>query len=275
MIVSMLHHVNDATEGILRTPKKRSNSKEEDDGEMENEDPSTSKKPRVVWSVELHQQFVSAVNQLGLDKAVPKRILELMNVPGLTRENVASHLQKFRLYLKRISGVAQQHNGISNTLSGSVESNVKLGALGRFNIQALAASGQIPPETLAALHAELLGHPADNLAPAVDQPALLQASLQGPKHTPIQNGVAFGQPLVKCASDITKHFPQSILSVEDVPSGYGAWPSNRIGSVGPNNNLGNASPQNCNMLMDILQQAAPETTAATTTASDAATGNNI
>ena len=26
-------------------------------------------------------------------EAVPKKILELMNVPGLTRENVASHLQ--------------------------------------------------------------------------------------------------------------------------------------------------------------------------------------
>lgn len=30
-------------------------------------------------------------------EAVPKRILELMNVPGLTRENVASHLQ-VRIY---------------------------------------------------------------------------------------------------------------------------------------------------------------------------------
>lgn len=28
-----------------------------------------------------------------MSEAVPKRILELMNVPGLTRENVASHLQ--------------------------------------------------------------------------------------------------------------------------------------------------------------------------------------
>jgi SHAQKYF class myb-like DNA-binding protein len=28
-----------------------------------------------------------------ISEAVPKRILELMNVPGLTRENVASHLQ--------------------------------------------------------------------------------------------------------------------------------------------------------------------------------------
>lgn len=34
-----------------------------------------------------------AVAQLGIDKAVPKRILELMGTKGLTRENVASHLQ--------------------------------------------------------------------------------------------------------------------------------------------------------------------------------------
>jgi len=59
--------VNEGTEGILKAQKKRRDAKEEDDGELENDDPSTSKKPRVVWSVELHQQFVSAVNQLGID----------------------------------------------------------------------------------------------------------------------------------------------------------------------------------------------------------------
>ena len=31
-----------------------------------------------------------------LAEAVPKRILDLMNVEGLTRENVASHLQVSR-----------------------------------------------------------------------------------------------------------------------------------------------------------------------------------
>ncbi|KAJ0098987.1 hypothetical protein Patl1_20064 [Pistacia atlantica] len=36
-------------------------------------------------------------------EAVPKKILECMNVPGLTRENVASHLQKYRLFLKRVA----------------------------------------------------------------------------------------------------------------------------------------------------------------------------
>jgi two-component response regulator (ARR-B family) len=56
-----------ATKGIVKEQKKRGNLKDEEDVELENDDPSTSKKPRVVWSVELHQQFVSAVNQLGLD----------------------------------------------------------------------------------------------------------------------------------------------------------------------------------------------------------------
>ncbi|KAJ6719079.1 TWO-COMPONENT RESPONSE REGULATOR [Salix purpurea] len=240
-------------EGVLKGQKKRNIAKEEDDNELENDDPSASKKPRVVWSVELHQQFVSAVNQLGIDKAVPKRILELMNVPGLTRENVASHLQKFRLYLKRLSGVAQQ-GGISNTFCGLMDSNVKVNPFGRFDIQTLDASGQIPPQTLAALHAELFGRPTGSLVTAVDQPALLQASMQGPKCIPVEHGVAFGQPLVKCQSNISKHFPRNVISFEDVASGFGAWPSNSNGTVGPSSNLGGMNGQNSNMLMDILQQ---------------------
>lgn len=249
--------VNDGTEGMLKGQKKRNNSKEEDDGESENDDQSTSKKPRVVWSVELHQQFVGAVNQLGIDKAVPKRILELMNVPGLTRENVASHLQKFRLYLKRLSGVAQQGgSGIPNPFCGPVDPNVKLGSsLGRFDIRALAASGQIPPQTLAALHAELLGRPTGSLVlPTVDEPALLQASLQGSKCIPIEHGVAFGQPLMKCQSSISKHYPQSIMSVDDVSSGFGAWPANSLGTGGPSGNIGELNNQNGKILMDLMQQ---------------------
>lgn len=65
-------------------------------------DASSTKKARVVWSIDLHQKFVKAVNQIGFDKVGPKKILDLMNVPWLTRENVASHLQKYRLYLTRL-----------------------------------------------------------------------------------------------------------------------------------------------------------------------------
>ena len=35
---------------------------------------------------------------------MPKAILALMNVEGMTRENVASHLQKYRIWLKRLAG---------------------------------------------------------------------------------------------------------------------------------------------------------------------------
>lgn len=87
-----------------------------------------SKKARVIWSVEMHQQFVEAVNQLGVDKAVPKRILELMRVEGLTRENVASHLQKYRLYLRRVQGaspsaMAAARGGGSACSAGEPESS--------------------------------------------------------------------------------------------------------------------------------------------------------
>ncbi|KAL6187546.1 hypothetical protein ACLB2K_038944 [Fragaria x ananassa] len=236
--------VNEGTEGRARSQKKRSSAKEDEDGDNDNDDMSTSKKPRVVWSVELHQQFVSAVNQLGLDKAVPKRILELMNVPGLSRENVASHLQKFRLYLKRLS-VEQQQS--ANAFCGPVEPNVKLVLHGnRFDIQALAASGQIPPQTLAALQAELLGQPVGNHGQAIDQPAMLHATLQRPRRAPIDHNMTFGQPLIK-----RQYFPQSIISAEDASSG-GQWRSNSLGTVAPNSNLGGFSTQN-NMFVDILQ----------------------
>ncbi|CAH1451852.1 unnamed protein product [Lactuca virosa] len=99
-----------------KNSKRKKDDEDEAEADAEERDESSSlKKPRVVWSVELHQQFVAAVNQLGIDKAVPKRILELMNVPGLTRENVASHLQKYRLYLRRLS--SSQHLG--STFLGS------------------------------------------------------------------------------------------------------------------------------------------------------------
>ncbi|KAH9626437.1 hypothetical protein KSS87_004939, partial [Heliosperma pusillum] len=78
-----------ANEGSWKSSKRKGEDEDSDD----RDDTTTLKKPRVVWSVELHQQFVAAVNQLGIEKAVPKKILEMMNVPGLTRENVASHLQ--------------------------------------------------------------------------------------------------------------------------------------------------------------------------------------
>ncbi|OIW18399.1 hypothetical protein TanjilG_31539 [Lupinus angustifolius] len=139
-----------AEEGSWRSSKKK---RDEDEDADERDDTSALKKPRVVWSVELHQQFVAAVEQLGIDKAVPKKILELMNVPGLTRENVASHLQKYRLYLRRVSGVSQHPNN-----SFLNQQNAAFGSISSINdLQTLAVSGQLPAQSLATLQAAGLG----------------------------------------------------------------------------------------------------------------------
>uniref|UniRef100_A0A803PJM4 Response regulatory domain-containing protein n=1 Tax=Cannabis sativa TaxID=3483 RepID=A0A803PJM4_CANSA len=61
------------------------------------------KKTKVVWTNSLQNRFLLAIKHLTLDKAVPKKILDFMNVPGLTRENVASHLQKYRMFLKKVA----------------------------------------------------------------------------------------------------------------------------------------------------------------------------
>lgn len=57
---------------------------------------------QVDWTPELHKKFVKAVEQLGIDHAIPSRILDLMKVEGLTRHNVASHLQVI-IYLAAFS----------------------------------------------------------------------------------------------------------------------------------------------------------------------------
>ncbi|KAK4792399.1 hypothetical protein SAY86_022834 [Trapa natans] len=85
------------------------------------DDPSarTPKRPRLVWTPQLHKRFVDVVAHLGIKNAVPKTIMQLMNVEGLTRENVASHLQKYRLYLKRMQGLSTEGPSSSDQLFAS------------------------------------------------------------------------------------------------------------------------------------------------------------
>ncbi|CAI9765839.1 unnamed protein product [Fraxinus pennsylvanica] len=141
--------------------------KDEEDDEEERDDTSALKKPRVVWSNDLHQQFVNAVHQLGIEKAVPKKILELMNVPGLTREKVASHLQKFRLYLRKAS---QHQSGRNNAFMGAPEASFgPMSLMNGRNRQPLTATGQIPSRSLATFQAAALSRPTATYVPIVDQ----------------------------------------------------------------------------------------------------------
>ncbi|KAI4356876.1 hypothetical protein L6164_000861 [Bauhinia variegata] len=80
------------------------------------------KRKRLTWTKELHQRFMDAINTIGVEKARPKKILQLMNVPGLKKEKVSSYLQisvsqKYRLSLKRQAEARMQRNNI--TLSQS------------------------------------------------------------------------------------------------------------------------------------------------------------
>lgn len=47
--------------------KRKDEEDENDENGNDNEDPTTQKKARVVWSLELHRKFVAAVGQLGIE----------------------------------------------------------------------------------------------------------------------------------------------------------------------------------------------------------------
>ncbi|XP_042058174.1 transcription factor HHO2-like [Salvia splendens] len=64
----------------------------------------TARKQRRCWSPDLHRQFVNALQHLGGPQAAtPKQIREHMQVDGLTNDEVKSHLQKYRLHMRKIA----------------------------------------------------------------------------------------------------------------------------------------------------------------------------
>ncbi|XP_073135362.1 transcription factor HHO3-like [Henckelia pumila] len=78
--------------------------KEEKGGESQ-------RKSRRCWSPELHRRFEHALQQLGGSHvATPKQIRELMKVDGLTNDEVKSHLQKYRLHMRRPGPTIQNNH---------------------------------------------------------------------------------------------------------------------------------------------------------------------
>ncbi|KAL9330835.1 hypothetical protein ACSQ67_000445 [Phaseolus vulgaris] len=123
----------------VKSSRKRKDESDYDNDEQENghdnEESSCHKKARVVWTVDLHQKFVNAVDQLGFDKAVPKKILDLMNVEKLTREN------KFRLYLKRRSCAVNREANMAAALGTTDSSFLTMGSLsGVGHLQSLTGA---------------------------------------------------------------------------------------------------------------------------------------
>ncbi|KAG5594859.1 hypothetical protein H5410_036091 [Solanum commersonii] len=51
------------------------------------------KKSRFVWTDSLHEFFLEAITTLGMERAYPKKIIELMDIPELTSRHIAYHLK--------------------------------------------------------------------------------------------------------------------------------------------------------------------------------------
>ncbi|MQM10456.1 hypothetical protein Taro_043349 [Colocasia esculenta] len=124
--------------GDIGFAKKRKDFDSKEHIEQNFTDAASVKKARVVWSVDLHQKFVDAVNQIGFDSKSG-----MMNVPGLTRENVASHLQKYRLYLSRL-----QKQNEEVTFVGTEQSDLRSKyTSGTFSLQnSIAIQGDHTPD---------------------------------------------------------------------------------------------------------------------------------
>ncbi|GFS36101.1 response regulator 10 [Actinidia rufa] len=163
--------------------------KEEETKAQSDEELSAPKKHRLVWSKELHNKFVDALEQLGGgSKAVPKKILEVMNVPGLSRENVASHLQKFRNLLKKDSKKTEmnlesennidpsQPNGHISDLTTLPSNNLGLNNIGNPGMEALFGSqnqtfsSYLANRRLVHQNSLLLPHVADQVRPNMQNP---------------------------------------------------------------------------------------------------------
>ncbi|CAN0888875.1 Two-component response regulator ORR24 [Linum grandiflorum] len=117
-----------------------SGSNEEDNGQQE--EAGTKGKKRMVWTQDLHDKFLRAINFLGTSSnIVPTKILECMlrmGVEGITRENVASHLQKYRMQLRRQE---EQHHELSFSSSPNYHHQIHQ----PFTVGSWGSSTSAPP----------------------------------------------------------------------------------------------------------------------------------
>ncbi|KAK6805704.1 hypothetical protein RDI58_003489 [Solanum bulbocastanum] len=100
----------------------------------------SSRKQRRCWSPELHRRFVDALQQLGGSQvATPKQIRELMQVDGLTNDEVKSHLQKYRLHTRRVPNSQSQPANQSGVALGNLW--MSQGQYGESSKQSSSQSG--------------------------------------------------------------------------------------------------------------------------------------
>ncbi|XP_048132529.1 two-component response regulator ARR1-like [Rhodamnia argentea] len=133
---------------------KRSSEDEADQGQTK----SGAKKPRIVWTPELSQMFIMAVNSLGDDNAKPKKILQIMRkmtgLPHLTRQHVSSHLQKYRRNSNKIGEASEHQSAESSLINGPGFADLTCSPppssplIGSSRMQNCVASAQYPSRVM-------------------------------------------------------------------------------------------------------------------------------
>lgn len=97
----------------------------------------------------------------------------LLQVENMTRENVASHLQKYRLYLRRLGGLTDRDRADADALQCLHEQNVQQMAVQQVLQHSLAAMQGPPPGVLAAMGLGGFNAPAQAAPPPPPTAAFL------------------------------------------------------------------------------------------------------
>lgn len=132
-VVSRAAPVPAAAPPAVPSPILRASGADESDGdEPDGVADGAEKKLRFVWTNEMHTRFESAVHQLGVAHAKPQAIRQLMDCEGEelapTRQNIKSHLQKYRLLLQKQAGHCGQ-SGYGGQASYGFEQSHELSRL--------------------------------------------------------------------------------------------------------------------------------------------------
>eukprot|EP01117_Protostelium_nocturnum_P003962 TRINITY_DN15238_c0_g1_i2.p1 TRINITY_DN15238_c0_g1~~TRINITY_DN15238_c0_g1_i2.p1 ORF type:complete len:199 (+),score=62.20 TRINITY_DN15238_c0_g1_i2:238-834(+) len=99
-LMQQMENISTPSFSLYKEPKskgRKEEKREENSDESEEEEP---KKTRYVWSQELHESFLRAMQSLG-DRATAKGVMTIMKEEGadmstLTRIRVANHIQTYR-----------------------------------------------------------------------------------------------------------------------------------------------------------------------------------
>ncbi|XP_022991776.1 transcription factor LUX-like [Cucurbita maxima] len=116
-------------------------------------------KRRFIWTPEHHQSFLEVIEFLETQnassnrKVVPRKILHEMQkkYPNITRENVASHLQKHRMHLKNLNN--RELNNSATSLNSQLLQSSSSVVNPNFQVPQLTCSSSenpnfnVPPQT--------------------------------------------------------------------------------------------------------------------------------